>query len=267
MTANGKIYQLKNKIGDNKMLELLNSEILPSMQNDIKVLVVDDDQGMREVLKEYLNRTGCWVQGAKDGIEAIEKLEKENYSYEIVLTDLNMPKCSGLDVMKAAKKNNPDSHVIIITAYGTLETAIEAIRLGAYDYITKPFKMEEIGILMENLLKKLYLIRENKMLLKRLRDAYTEMAELRDSKRRWEDMLCKVNEGIDACEREFTEDLKNVIPKNANSYLANNFADIDSPKIEGKFIRELEKLAELKSKGILTEEEFIVSKKVLLKGF
>jgi len=123
-----------------------------------RILVVDDDPNIREACMEYLQMNGYSVDESKNGEECLRQL-KQNY-YQIILTDLMMPGIDGMGVLKAVKKEYPQSDVIIMTAYGTIENAVEAMKLGAYDYITKPFKIDELGILINRCLEKQRLARE-----------------------------------------------------------------------------------------------------------
>ena len=107
----------------------------------INILVVDDDKSMREFLELILKRERYNVTCAKDGADALLLL-KENF-FDLIITDLMMPAINGLELLKKAKELHPGIKTIMITAFGTIETAIEAIKLGAYDYITKPFSNDE----------------------------------------------------------------------------------------------------------------------------
>jgi two-component system, NtrC family, response regulator AtoC len=114
----------------------------------IKILVVDDDAVVRELITTLLSGEGYTVRAAKDGLDAIKILRTEEIN--LVITDLRMPGADGIEVLKEATKSDPDRAVIILTAYGTLDTALKTIREGAYDYMTKPFKMEEMIIRVNN---------------------------------------------------------------------------------------------------------------------
>lgn len=105
------------------------------------ILVVDDDQSMREFLEILLTREGYQVDLASGGEEGIEKLE--NQSFDLVITDIRMHNLNGIDVLKKAKQIHPDTMVVMISAFATAETAVEAMREGAYDYVPKPFKVSE----------------------------------------------------------------------------------------------------------------------------
>ncbi|GMW01012.1 MAG: sigma-54-dependent Fis family transcriptional regulator [Candidatus Hydrogenedentota bacterium] len=109
-----------------------------------RMLVVDDEPGMRQLLQETFSDRGIHVTTASNGEKAIELLEKE--AFDVVITDLKMPGRDGLSVLRAARTTTNDTPVIILTAYGTIETAVEAMRLGARDFIAKPFKLAEIDL-------------------------------------------------------------------------------------------------------------------------
>lgn len=110
---------------------------------DGKILVVEDQDAMRESLVIAFSDEGYQVEGVASGEEAIQKIYSHNV-YDLVVTDLKMKKVDGLEVLKAVKTANPSTEVVLITAYGTISTAVQAIRDGAYDYVTKPFRHQEI---------------------------------------------------------------------------------------------------------------------------
>jgi DNA-binding NtrC family response regulator len=142
-----------------------------------KILVADDDEIARDVISSLLSKDGYPVILAKDGIEAIRALRLEDVG--LVITDLRMPGADGIEVLKYTVRKNPDTAVVIITAYGTLDTALEAIKEGAYDYMTKPYKVQEIIALAEKAFKRGLLIQENKELIQHLRDTYRDIEVIR----------------------------------------------------------------------------------------
>lgn len=123
------------------------------------ILVIEDDLRMRDLLKEILSRAGCSVFAAKNGDEGIGLLERR--TFDLVITDLKMPDIDGITILSRARELHPDGLVIVITAYGTVESAIEAMRLGAYDYIQKPFEPEELMIVVKKALDYKRLADEN----------------------------------------------------------------------------------------------------------
>lgn len=140
-----------------------------------KILVVDDEQSLREVLSIMLKRAGYAVTSATDGEEAVELLQKE--IFDLVITDLRMPKVDGLEVLKAVKSTSPETVVLIITAFASADSAVEAMKQGAYDYLTKPFQVDEVQLIIRNALEKRRLTTEN-MLLKREMASQSSFAQL-----------------------------------------------------------------------------------------
>ncbi|MBE0617662.1 MAG: sigma-54-dependent Fis family transcriptional regulator, partial [Proteobacteria bacterium] len=134
-----------------------------------RILVVDDEQSMREFLEILLRKQGHEVETRSDAASAREVLAVTEY--DLAITDLRLPGGSGIDVLAAARGAHPDTEVVVITAFGTAESAVEAMKLGAYDYVTKPFKVEEIRITVQKALEKAALARENRDLRRRLEAA------------------------------------------------------------------------------------------------
>jgi two-component system response regulator AtoC len=129
----------------------------------MKILVVDDEAPVRDMIKKGLSQMGGYnVEVAKNGLEAIEKIEKD--IFDLVLTDLKMPEMDGLELLKTLKGIRPEVMVILMTAYGSIETAVEAMRLGANDYITKPIDLNELLIHISKTQKESLLLRENRLL-------------------------------------------------------------------------------------------------------
>ena len=146
-------------------------------KQDFKILVADDDDIARDVIAALLSREGYSVVPAHDGLEAINRLRMEDI--QLVITDLMMPGADGIEVLKYSVRNSPDIAVVILTAYGTLDTTLEAIKEGAYDYVTKPFKSQEIAILAERAFRRAQLISDNRELKKNLRDTYRDLELLK----------------------------------------------------------------------------------------
>ncbi|MBX3306126.1 MAG: sigma-54-dependent Fis family transcriptional regulator [Nitrospira sp.] len=140
-----------------------------------KILVVDDEQSLREVLSIMLKRAGYAVTIAMDGEDAVELLQKE--IFDLVITDLRMPKVDGMEVLKAVKSASPETVVLIITAFASADSAVEAMKQGAYDYLTKPFQVDEVQLIIRNALEKRRLTTEN-MLLKREMASQSSFAQL-----------------------------------------------------------------------------------------
>jgi two-component system response regulator PilR (NtrC family) len=137
-----------------------------------KILVVDNEKSMREVLEIFLKGEGYDVLVADGGESGIEAIKKD--IFELVITDLKMPKVSGFDLLKVIKDISPNTIVVIITAFGTAESAVEAMKLGAFDYIQKPFKMNDIRLVVKNALGKQRLQKDVLILKEQLKTPFLE---------------------------------------------------------------------------------------------
>jgi two-component system response regulator AtoC len=136
-----------------------------------KILVVDDELGMRKYLDRLLKDNGYRVSLSADGAQALAEIKKGPPA--LVLADLKMPKMDGLSLLGKIKEDFPKTTVVIMTAYGTMESAIKAMKLGAYDYINKPFEMDQILLVIDKALERRRLEQENITLLKELKKSYS----------------------------------------------------------------------------------------------
>ncbi|HEX2767958.1 MAG TPA: sigma-54 dependent transcriptional regulator [Geobacteraceae bacterium] len=136
-----------------------------------KILIVDDELSMREFLSILLEREGFLTRLAENAESALQLLESENF--ELVISDVNMPGLDGIRLLERIKKLAPETAVLLITAFSTAEQAVEAMKLGAYDYIAKPFKVEEIKVLVRNALEKRTLQKENIRLKQEIQERYS----------------------------------------------------------------------------------------------
>jgi two-component system response regulator AtoC len=136
-------------------------------QSSVNILVVDDDAETRDLLREVLGDEGYNVVVSSSGEEALEVGKQE--CFDIIISDIKLgPNLNGLDVLKAYKSIQPESEVILITAFGSMETAIEALKGGAFDYLSKPFKIEELLVQVGRALENRALVRENRNLRQQL---------------------------------------------------------------------------------------------------
>jgi two-component system response regulator PilR (NtrC family) len=135
-----------------------------------RILVVEDDQSLREVMTLFLAKSGHDVVVATDGESGLREIADEDL--DLVVTDLKLGRVSGLDVLTRCKEVAPQTEVILMTAFSTVETAIEAMRRGAFDYVGKPFKLDEISITIEKALEKRALSLENIRLKRELSERY-----------------------------------------------------------------------------------------------
>jgi len=132
-----------------------------------KILIVDDEEYLCELLKDELLSTNLFeVDIANDGAQAINKIQSK--IYDVVLLDIKMPRISGIEVLKFIKEYSPDTEVIMITALGDIKLAVETIKLGAFDFITKPYNFDELLVSIQNALEKRQLKLQNILMQKEL---------------------------------------------------------------------------------------------------
>lgn len=135
-----------------------------------KILVVEDEKSMRAILQMFFENEGFNVSTASDGIEALSMIEED--IFDVIVTDIKMPKLDGMELLKKVKEISPATMVIMITAFGTKESAIEAMKIGAYDYINKPFNMDELRIIVKRALEKKKLTEEVSLLRQKIETTY-----------------------------------------------------------------------------------------------
>jgi DNA-binding NtrC family response regulator len=140
------------------------------MEKDVNILVVDDEEIVRESLSNWLKEDGYQTEAVEDGFKALEMIKKK--SWNVLFVDLKMPGMDGLEVMRRVKETQPELPIIIITAYATVNTAVEAMKEGAYDYLVKPFNPEEISLIIRGLIEKQALLKENIFLRKELKKQF-----------------------------------------------------------------------------------------------
>ncbi|HEV8243164.1 MAG TPA: sigma-54 dependent transcriptional regulator, partial [Nitrospirales bacterium] len=135
------------------------------------VLIIDDEPLMRISIADALKDEGCQVKVAATGLEGVDLIKKE--LFEIVISDLRLPGMDGLQVLQTCKEVSPKTGVVLITAHGSVETAVGAMKMGAYDYVTKPFAMEELLLIVKRLMKVLELEDENRSLREELEGRFS----------------------------------------------------------------------------------------------
>jgi DNA-binding NtrC family response regulator len=138
---------------------------LPAADPPLEALVVDDEAEVRDLLAEHLRTRGVAVTPVEGGRAALSALARTAARFALVVTDLHLPDVDGLAVLRAATAANPSCAVVIVTGYASLPSAIEAVRLGAYDYLTKPFSLGQIDVVLQRLRERQALEAENRRLL------------------------------------------------------------------------------------------------------
>ena len=139
-------------------------------ENRGTILVVEDDRNQREIVKTILAKEGFYVEDAETGKRAVELVK--NNSFDLVLTDLRLPDMEGTDVLKEVKAQHRPCHVIIVTAYGSIPSAIEATKLGAFHYLEKPLEKDTLLLIINNAMNQVQLLKDNLMLKDQLMDKF-----------------------------------------------------------------------------------------------
>jgi len=148
-------------------------------QKDFKILIADTDRIALDVVGTHLSREGYTILSAYHGTDALRIIQRERI--DLIVTDLRIYADDGIDMLKHIVLGNPEIAVVILTAYGNLESALTAVKQYAYDYLTKPFKVEELSIIVEKAYKRSLLMRENRKLIEYLRDTYNDIELIRSA--------------------------------------------------------------------------------------
>ncbi|MFN8009023.1 MAG: response regulator [Terriglobia bacterium] len=143
--------------------------------SQLRILVVEDEDPLRVGLEEFLRGLGMEVRSGRDGEEAQRMIAQEKQAFQVVLTDLFLPQSSGLQVLVAARRRDPDTQVVLMTGFGSLESAIDAMNHGAFDYITKPFQFVEFEMILNRIVERRRLIEENRLLSEKVQALYTRL--------------------------------------------------------------------------------------------
>ena len=137
---------------------------------EYSILVIDDEETQRNVLKGYLEKKGYTIYSASSGKEGISLVH--NKLVDIVISDYKMPDKTGLEVLEEVKKINPEISFVVLTAYGSVENAVKAMRLGAFDYMSKPVDLDELDLMMEKIIENKNLKSEILLLKNQLQKKY-----------------------------------------------------------------------------------------------
>jgi CheY-like chemotaxis protein len=226
----------------------------PHSNRSLRIWIAEDEDDLREALGKSLSREGREILLFADGKELLQHLKRDP-AFDIIIADLLMPEVDGLQVLQKSKECNPEGIVIIMTGYASLDTAIRAIRGGAYDYIRKPFKLDEIEVIVKNAGEKIVLVRENRRLIEKLKDTMEEMREIRKPPAHAPDGPSPAD--LDHKLSEMDVLLKQMIPSDY---------DFKDREHREKTYQEMKKLIEFKKEGLLTEAEFFSMKNQLLKS-
>lgn len=205
--------------------------IVPPHQPPHHLLLVDDDAVLLETLTDLLQNEGFQVTSAATGEEAEVKLRKAQPPFDLVLTDLVMPGKSGMDVLDTALKMNPSCTVLMLTGFGSVREATEAVDRGAYGLVNKPLQLDQFRNTLRRLMERTEIISERDALRHQVKELQARVELLEATKGRMEILAHRISQ---------------------------------SPESSSEALGDLERLAGLKSRGLLTDEQFETAKKALL---
>lgn len=205
--------------------------VIPPHQPSHQLLLVDDDPVLLETLTDLLRHEGFNVTTAESGEGAERLLGQASPPFDLVLTDLVMPGKSGMDVLRKALEVNPSCTVLILSGFGTVREATEAMDLGAYGMVTKPLHLDQFRNMLRRLLERIELIHERDHLRKLAQELQARIESLEATKGRMEMLAHRINPAADG---------------------------------GSEALGDLERLAGLKARGMLTEAQFEAGKKALL---
>jgi len=223
----------------------------------ICIWIAEDDEELLEILGNALKHRQREIQLFRNGQSVLEAVQKS--PFDLLLTDLVMPGADGLQILNEAKKHRPEGVVIIVTGYASLDTAIQAIRGGAYDYIRKPFKLDELEIVVNNACEKILLMRENRHLVQRLQEAMEEVNRLRGTLDEQLSHLLGISSMISNKKNSEMEFVLNQINPNPPD------CDLKKEESQEKALEALGRLVEFRKHGFISEDELSSFKKILLK--
>src|SRR5512136_135278 len=133
------------------------------------ILIVDDEKGQREILSAILQKEGYRIVDVSGGREALDRLKTEEF--DLILTDLKMQGMSGMELLENVLAQEPEQCIVIMTAHGTIDSAVEAMKKGAFDYLEKPLEREDLLLTLQRAFERIMLLRENRALHKRLEES------------------------------------------------------------------------------------------------
>jgi DNA-binding NtrC family response regulator len=223
------------------------------MDNIVRIVIADDDDLCKGLIRDSIEMNSIEVFEASDGLEALSIIKTNDI--DVLITDLNMPKMDGLTLINQARLFSPNMVSIIITGFGSLESAIKAIQQGAYDYVQKPFSIERISVVARNAVERIRTLKEKSKLLKELEGAYQSLKSLEARSRALESLSSA------RCDESAPKDGFFVLSQPGLPL----FCYESSPHSSTRLLAQLERLTELRREGAVTDSEFEALKKHLIK--
>jgi DNA-binding NtrC family response regulator len=157
----------------------------PTHTDRFEVLIVDDEPETCDVLSEHCRTRGLDASVAQDGRAAITAIDRSPSRFGVIITDLHMPGADGFEVLRSVRAANPSAYVVMMTGYATIDSALRAVREGAYDYLPKPFSLGQLDVVLARIRDRMALERENRELLRQTKGAVASTAALSVSDLSW----------------------------------------------------------------------------------
>lgn len=232
----------------------------------IDILLVDDDASIIELLVDlFSDYQNLDLKAYTDSEKAIESIQSN--SYDIIITDLKMPKYTGMDILRITRQVNPGALVVLVTGFGSLETTLEAVRLGAYDYLTKPFQIPEFEMKLNSAMRHVQLLRNIDLLKSELEEKEKINSDLHQE-------ISSLQERIKKLEYQKSQESRVLgigrmqdVSSPSDYKVSTNPYDTGVQRTREQLRRELKKIDDLKNQGVLNEEEHENSKKRILKAY
>lgn len=165
--------------------------------SQLRILLVDGDSSVRMALEDFLRARGYDIRSTGSGLDAMRSIREAPDSFDVVLTDLTLPDADGLDVLDVARQRDSRTQVVTMPGFAALDKAIESIRLGAFDYVTKPFKFTQVDVALNKVAERRKLVEENEKLAERVQSLYSRLDILKDNRDRLERFMRDLFEKLD----------------------------------------------------------------------
>lgn len=214
-----------------------------------KLLIVEDEKNLGELLADYMAKQCLTIDIVQDGDEALDKLKKS--PYDIVLTEIAVQGATSLELLQESKRSNPNAIVIIMTTHASIEMATGAVKKGAYDFITKPFKLDELDVTISRAIENVKLLREKEQLLNNLKIAKEELKNLKVKKAGENGPYGKGITHSEEVGADVGAPLFDPLPMHYSGR---------SGKRADELMEKLDRLNQLREKGALTVNEYFVLK-------